>query len=368
MDKMLLEIFHREVERQSRFGLIAASDLDAALEHRDIDRLWCSVQSLLNAAGNTSKLLWPPRPQVPKRGEDLRESLGVSDSSPLEPRVFRNHFEHFDERLEQWATSSQRRNFVDSNVGMTGMIPGFDPGDCLRNFDTKEYAVTFRGDLYSLKPIIEALQDLLNKTQSASGGIRQSRPDPTSNILDLRGDRTIENPEKSENKGKENGVNNQLPGDLISHLSKEIELMSNNITTSRLRAALLVWIGPFILLGVFVSRGLTTSDNLDLEWRPVLVAFSIGTVMYILISFMSGYIEKYAWKKCNDWRELIATFVTGGEMDPVEFLKKIKDDDIVNSIQEWYIVIWAAMYVSFISVVVIAYYIIQAIPPAASGP
>lgn len=166
MDKMLLELFHREVERQSRFGLIAASDLEAAIECRDMDRIWYSVQSLLGAAGNVSKLLWPGKPKIPKRGEDLRESLGVPDSSPLEPRAFRNHFEHFDERLEKWATSSQRRNFADSNVGTISMIPEFDPDDYLRNFDTNEFAVTFRGDKYPLKPIIEALQDLYDNTQS----------------------------------------------------------------------------------------------------------------------------------------------------------------------------------------------------------
>lgn len=366
MDKMLLEIFHREVERQSRFGLIASADLDAALECGDMDRIWYSVQSLLGAAGNASKLLWPPQPQtpkhpqpqIPKRGEDLRESLGVPDSSPLEPRAFRNHFEHFDERLEQWATSSQRRNFTDSNVGTTGMISGLDPGDYLRNFDTKEYAVTFRGDKYPLKPIIEALQDLHNKTQSASGGIRQSRSDPASNILDLRGDGTMENPEMSEDKGKKPGVNKQLPGDLISHLSKEIELMSNNTTTSRLRAALLVWIGPFILLGVFVSRGLTTNDTLDLKWWLIVPAFFVGSVMYGLISMMSGRIENYAWTKCNEWRELIATAATGGEMDPTVVQEKIKDDVIVQSINRWYTVIWGAMFVSFIVVVVIAYCIV----------
>ena len=160
MDKMLLRIFHTEVERQARFGLIAASDLDEALSSGDMDRIWYSVQSLLIAAGNVSKLLWPSQSSVPNRGEDLRTSLGVPDSSPLEPRSFRNHFEHFDERLEQWATSSHRRNFADSNVGPTGIIAGLDPGDYLRNFDTNKYAVTFRGDAYLLKPVADALREL----------------------------------------------------------------------------------------------------------------------------------------------------------------------------------------------------------------
>jgi len=163
MEKMLLRIFQREVERQTRFALMAFSDLEAALKMGDIDRIWYAVQGFLVAAGNVSKLLWPSRPSVPNRGEELRLSLDVPDDSILAPRTFRNHFEHFDERLEQWAASSQRKNFVDSNVGPTGMISGLEPGDYLRNLDTTRHAVTFRGDTYLLKPLVEALSNLYVK-------------------------------------------------------------------------------------------------------------------------------------------------------------------------------------------------------------
>ena len=62
--------------------------------------------------------------------------------------------------VEEWATSSQRKNFVDSNVGPTGMISGLKPTDYLRNLDTTQCAVTFRGDTYLLKPMVEALREL----------------------------------------------------------------------------------------------------------------------------------------------------------------------------------------------------------------
>lgn len=163
MDRMVLRIFQREVERQCRFSLIALQDLDQALQNRDTDRIWYSVQSFLVAAGNISKILWPPKPLLPERGAELRASLFVSGDSPLEPRTFRNHFEHFDQRLEAWATSSKRRNFADSNVGPTVMIVGLEPGDFLRNFDSTLFAVTFRGDVYDLRPIADAVRDLWEK-------------------------------------------------------------------------------------------------------------------------------------------------------------------------------------------------------------
>jgi hypothetical protein len=160
MDETLRSIFMREVERQCKFALLAGQDLAQALQGGEMDRIWYSVQSILVAAGNISKLLWPPGIGHKVRGEDLRKALNVTNGSPLEPRTFRNHFEHFDERLEDWATASQRRNFVDSNVMPPGAIAGIDPADYLRNLDPVGWTLTFRGDSYALRPVIQAVQDL----------------------------------------------------------------------------------------------------------------------------------------------------------------------------------------------------------------
>lgn len=159
MDTMILRIFQREVERQCKFALMAEHGLKQALRTGDVDGIWYSVRAFLVAAGNISKLLWPPRPSSTERGAKLRESP-VPINSPLKPRTFRNSFEHFDERLEQWATSSERHNLADSNVGSPNMIVGLELGDYLRNFDTVNWAVTFRGDTYYIQPIADAIQEL----------------------------------------------------------------------------------------------------------------------------------------------------------------------------------------------------------------
>lgn len=164
MERHVLRIFQREIERQCRIAIIAIEDLQNAQQAGDMDRVWYSVQSFLVAVGNVSKLLWPSAAHIPERAKELKSSLGVDDSSPLAPRTFRNHFEHFDERLEDWATSSKRQGFVDSNVGPSGMISGIDPEDYLRNFDTTKGAITFRGDEYILKPMVDAIVELHEKS------------------------------------------------------------------------------------------------------------------------------------------------------------------------------------------------------------
>ena len=165
MDKRYLYLFQREVERQCRFAIMAYQEITHSLQTRDLDILWYSVQAFLMAVGNVSKLMWPSRPNIPERGPELRASLSVDENSPLRPRTFRNHFEHFDERLEMWMVSSERHNLLDSSVGPPDMVKGFDPRDYLRNFDTTNFAVIFRGDTYLLNPIIEAVRDLWEKAK-----------------------------------------------------------------------------------------------------------------------------------------------------------------------------------------------------------
>ena len=165
---MYLRIFQGELERQCKFALIAVDDMKRALQTHDMERIWYPVQNFLVAAGNISKILWPSKKDYSERGVTLRKSLKVSDDSPLVPRTFRNHFEHFDERLELWATSSERHKFADYNVGPPNMILGLEPRDYLRNFDTTNFAVMFHGDRYSLSPIINAIQTLLANLSAES--------------------------------------------------------------------------------------------------------------------------------------------------------------------------------------------------------
>lgn len=169
----VLGIMKIELNRQCSFGLIAASDMEKTLPKRPpvledtqtmMERFWYSVQGFLIAAGNVSKILWPPDKKYEARGQQLRASLSIDDSSPIAPRTFRNHFEHFDERLEDWASSS-RGVFVDSNIG-SPRIGGVDPRDFLRNFDPSSFSLTFRGDRYSLRPIVEVMKNLRTKTET----------------------------------------------------------------------------------------------------------------------------------------------------------------------------------------------------------
>jgi hypothetical protein len=180
MDKHLLRCFQGEVAKQCRWGILAIEDLEEALRGINsgklstaygMSRIWMSVQTFLVAVGNISKLLWPPQPRIADRGPDLRASLGIKESSCLKTRSFRNHFEHFDERLEEFFLSlgSEQFCYIDSNVspgGISSLAGNVEDSKVLRHLDSKSWRLQFRGESYELKPLYEEMVELSQKAEA----------------------------------------------------------------------------------------------------------------------------------------------------------------------------------------------------------
>jgi hypothetical protein len=171
--KSVGQLFCREVARQCRNALVAADDLERALSPIDKDRAWYALHALMASAANISKVLWPEPDRkrgkwtgheyspIPNLGELLRQQLAVNDKSPLQSRALRNHFEHFSERLEEWARSDPRpKVFIDEMIGPPKMVTGVAPRDRHRWYDPTTRTAYFRDEAYPLKPLIRAIWDL----------------------------------------------------------------------------------------------------------------------------------------------------------------------------------------------------------------
>src|SRR5690606_41542207 len=94
---------------------------DRLAERSDRVEVWASIQSILVAAANVSKILWLAKASA-TRGEHLRKLLDVPDDSFLQHRTIRNHFEHYDERVEEWFKKSASVAYTDSSID--AMEPG----------------------------------------------------------------------------------------------------------------------------------------------------------------------------------------------------------------------------------------------------
>lgn len=182
MEPRLLRVLQLQVVKQCQFGIMAIQDLESALKDMNdmncpasngMTRIWYSLHAFLIATGNLSKLLWPPRPIVPERGTELRASLSVEENSCLKLRTFRDHFEHYGERLEKFFLSLEPPNFayIDGNVspgGIKRIASHVDEKQVLRHFDPEGWTLLFLGKPLHLKPLVKAICDLLPKAEKES--------------------------------------------------------------------------------------------------------------------------------------------------------------------------------------------------------
>jgi hypothetical protein len=161
MDTLLLRVHQKQIEHQCRAGIMALDLAQKALSSRDQEEFWASIQNALSAAANIAKSLWGQGGKLAQEREPLRQSLGISDSSPLSSTDLRNHLEHYDERLDRWYRTSQRRNHADYLIGPASMIAGTEATDIFRHFDPSTGDVIFWIENYSIPPLGRALAELL---------------------------------------------------------------------------------------------------------------------------------------------------------------------------------------------------------------
>lgn len=155
-------VFLMELERQCRFAEMAFDDLNKSLRDTDPgqERFWFSIQSFLIATANISKILFPSdkSDRNLRTAEELRKRLSISDTSPIKPKRFRSHFEHYDERIEDWSKNSKSHSIVDTNIAPKNAIQVGDTYAYMRNFDPQKFELTFRDEEYEILPVMNEIR------------------------------------------------------------------------------------------------------------------------------------------------------------------------------------------------------------------
>lgn len=159
-DDHVLHVFKLEVWQQCRFALMAAEDIKdrLAAENVDVERVFQSLHAFLAAGANISKLLDGER----ETRERLRAEVGATEDALERMKKLRNHFEHYDERLEAWAKRDPDPNFADMNLTAPfGGISGLDASrSVLRNFEPATWVATFGDEEFDLKPALGAIEEI----------------------------------------------------------------------------------------------------------------------------------------------------------------------------------------------------------------
>ena len=112
-----------------------------------------------------------------KRGAHLRQVLKVDDAHVLRTRTLRDHFEHFDERLDEWAETSPNRNIVDNMIGPRAAIGGdaIKDQDIIRMFDPATKLLVFRGERFDIQGLVNGLTDVQSKVTERLAQLEANR-------------------------------------------------------------------------------------------------------------------------------------------------------------------------------------------------
>jgi hypothetical protein len=165
MDTFHLRIFQRQVADQCHFLLFAAQEVNDRLKARHTIGVMYAIQNLLNAGANISKMLWGQGGKFSAQRKPLRDSIDISDSSPLRDVTMRNHFEHMDERIDRWWAESKQHNHADMIIGSKNTVSGLAPIDTFRYFDPVNADVIFWGQDFNIQAIVDEVQKILPKLQ-----------------------------------------------------------------------------------------------------------------------------------------------------------------------------------------------------------
>ena len=151
--------YQDEVDQQCRFIIGAATALEKASVSQDrslaAHLTVYHSQQLLTAAGIASMLLWGPKrnPRVTNDRRPRRESLNVTDASPLKPRDVRDSHAHIDERI------TDAMNTGPTVVTMRLGKPPTDPQEAarplLRHYDATTGELGFGGDIVKVPDLFD---------------------------------------------------------------------------------------------------------------------------------------------------------------------------------------------------------------------
>ena len=77
----------------------------------------------------------------------------------------RNHFEHYDERLETWWKDSPNHIHFDKMIGPPNAVVGVDDRDRFRVFDNATHDLVFWGERFNVQNILTAADELQPKAE-----------------------------------------------------------------------------------------------------------------------------------------------------------------------------------------------------------
>lgn len=151
----------REISTQCHFARLAYENIEKK-SAKPTDQAFTSIHSFLSHAANVSKMLKSKGKSV----KSIGEVIDISNESLIHERTFRNHLEHYDERLKKWISKfgngarigtyniGPRTMFNSSN---TILVSHYDPQSKTFTFVDEDF------DLNALNTEVERIHKIVDQ-------------------------------------------------------------------------------------------------------------------------------------------------------------------------------------------------------------
>jgi len=173
MDDFLQKIYLGQVKQECEYCFHPIEIMNAIMNKQIEGDFFQPALDLIHHAAAVSRIFWPPRgknkqstKRAHRRGQFLRDLLDLPSGHPVQDRTLRDHFEHFDERLDGWAENSKNRNIVQRFIGPRTAIGGdaIQDSDIIHHYDPQTKIFGFRGEKFDIQALATGLDGIYKKT------------------------------------------------------------------------------------------------------------------------------------------------------------------------------------------------------------
>lgn len=184
MDNFLQSIYLEQAKEECESCFECVILFNNALQSGGTKELFDHVMNFINRVAAVSRIFWPTwckdkneNERAQKRGRLLREVLSLGETHAIKNKTLRNHLEHFDARLDEWAEKSRNRNIIKKFIGPRSAIGGggIDDGDIIHHYDYENKIYSFRGEKFSLQELANGIDDIYSRVQTRLNQIEKER-------------------------------------------------------------------------------------------------------------------------------------------------------------------------------------------------
>lgn len=178
MDDATLAAYLQELGAQCDFARTALEIFNQSGQQSAHGGVLFAAQAAVTATGQVAALLWPARARARRRGEALREVLGLPEKHPFNDRRFSELLDHSDDQVDRWLSQHRTGRAVFDVVTPVDQIaiPGLTEADLYRVVDPKTGVFYYRGVGYNLDALAKTLGDVRRRVSQAAADLERRSP------------------------------------------------------------------------------------------------------------------------------------------------------------------------------------------------